>query len=319
MESYLVRFLDFGRLNQNWSIYTLKGYRSDIRAFYRWLAVQGVTEPAQITRQHIERYDVMQGDLDKRPQTRRRKIAAIRAFTSWLVEEEKLLPTDPARRIKLPVQDDPQRQAPTPAEKAALFDGATRLPTEYEAAMASVMLAGMFYAGLRPMEVIALDLSDVDLEKRNLIVRKGKGRKRREVPINDTLAAHILTWLPVRKPSRIGEPLIVTPQHRAMSYYMLRTTFVKVKVAGGLRSAKTLTAHCLRHWFASKLFQNNVDIEAIRRLLGHVNLNTTQVYLHHMGNELHDAVHGLDEGPAAPVRQPNRAQVRTRTHRSHTP
>lgn len=304
MEAYLVKFLEFGKSNLHYSVYTIKGYRSDIRAFLRWLAVQGIAEPNEITRQLIERYDVMHGDLDKRPRTRRRKIAAIRAFTSWLLEEEKVIAKDPALKVKLVAEDAPERQAPTDEEKAALFAGASRLPTEYECALYTMMLAGMFYAGLRPMEVIAVELSDIDLEKRNLIVRKGKGRRRREVPINQTLADHIVRWLPVRLPATEGAPLLVTPMHRAMSYYMLRTTFVKIKIAGGLRSATKLTAHCLRHWFASTLHRNKTDLEVIRKLLGHQNLSSTQVYLHQMRDELHEAVKGLDEVSPAQERKP---------------
>lgn len=298
-----VQFLDYGRTTLNYSVYTLKGYRSDLLAFVRWLALEGVTEPAQITKSHIQRYDVMHGQQGKRPRTRRRKIAAIRAFTSWLIHEAQAIERDPAAKIKLPAEDEADRTAPTDAEKMALFEGAGRMATEYESALATMMLAGMFYAGLRPMEVIALDLEDIDADNRNLVVRCGKGGKRREIPINDTLASHIAAWLVVRRPDPHGTRLLVSPLHRAVTYYLLRTMMVRVKVAGGLRHAAKLTAHCLRHWFASKLRTNKVDLEIVMKLLGHSHLNTTQHYLHQLGDGRRDAVQGLNGGPDAHPRR----------------
>lgn len=313
MEALLAAFIEYGKSNRNYAVTTLRGYRDDCRAFFRYLATQGVSEPSQITRSHIERYDVMQGGQDKRPKTRRRKIAAIRAFTGWLVDEGQIA-ANPGARLKLPKVDESERHVPTAKEKDALFDGASRLETEYLCAMATMMLAVMFYGGLRPMEAIALALEDIDLERRNLVVKKGKGRKRREVPINDTLAAHVAAWLPVRLSPSEGSPLLVSPLKRCVSYYFLRTTFNRLKITGGLRAAKNLTSHCLRHWFASKLYANNADIESIRKLLGHSSLSTTQTYLHQMGNELHDAVHTLDS-PAAARPSQRTPGVRTSTYR----
>lgn len=310
MDELLTQFLENGQTRRGYSIYTIKGYRSDIRAFLRWLQAEtGIITPDGITRAHIERYDVLQGTLEKRPRSRRRKIAAIRAFTGWLLETENIR-ADPGVKIKLPISDDPTRTAPTAAEKDALLDGCQRLRTEYRCKLASGVLACMFFAGLRPMEVAALCLSDIDLHRSRLTVQRGKGGKRREVPINTTLCGYLADWLAVRQSDTVS--LFVTTPRRPLSYPILRLLFLEIKTAAGLRHASHLTAHCLRHWFASEMHALGTNVVVIQKLMGHENLNTTQNYIKVMASELDAAVRGLDCKA-----KPNKPVVDNRTRADH--
>lgn len=297
MEAILTRFLKFGMDEQGWSAHTFKGYRGDLRAFFRWLAGEGVTDPVGITRSHVLRHDVVQGVRGLRPESRRRKIAAIRAFTRWCVEEGMIKGNDPAISIKLPPLDESTRIPPTAQEKDALMDGCTRLRSEYRCTMAAAVLACMFFGGLRPSEACALDMIDIDSRAGVLIVQKGKNNKRREVEMNDTLVAYLALWLVARKSDPSVTRLFVTTLRQPLTYPILRTLFVEIKIAAGLRGATHLTAHTLRHWFATELHERKVDIEVIQELLGHANLNTTRGYVHVKRSARTDAVRALDSLP----------------------
>lgn len=142
-----------------------------------------------------------------------------------------------------------------------------------------LMLALLYGCGLRSMELRNLYIKDVDMDREQLHVRQGKGRKDRYVPLCGLLVRGIRKYLASERP--VGWLFNGNDaQGRAVGLSANGVRWV-VKQAGqrsGIR--KQVTTHVLRHSYATHLLEMGMDIMTLKELLGHVDIQTTLVYLH---------------------------------------
>ncbi|ASJ00348.1 site-specific tyrosine recombinase/integron integrase [Thermococcus gorgonarius] len=133
----------------------------------------------------------------------------------------------------------------------------------------------LYGAGLRVSELCNLKKKDVDLERKIIVVRGGKGAKDRVVPIPDELAEEIRKYLLEREDE--SEYLLVEVRRKKKDKLSPKTVWHLLRKYGGKAGIK-VTPHMLRHSFATHMLERGVDIRAIQELLGHSNLSTTQIY-----------------------------------------
>lgn len=142
------------------------------------------------------------------------------------------------------------------------------------------LIIGLLYGcGLRNHELCKLKVTDLDLERQMLHVREGKGRKDRYVPLCDILVRGIKKYLEAEHPveylfngkSRTGE-------YVAMSARGVQWAIREARRNSGIK--KQVTAHCLRHTYATHLLEMGTDIVTLKELLGHAHIDTTMEYLH---------------------------------------
>lgn len=138
------------------------------------------------------------------------------------------------------------------------------------------LLAFAYAGGLRMNELRQLKISDVDLDRKQVRVRQGKGRKDRYVILADLLASRFEKYLQEVK------PLVYLFEGQDAGKMMGERTIqntirVAINKTGILKNA---TMHTLRHSFATHLLEDGIDIYSIQRLLGHSDIRTTIVYLH---------------------------------------
>jgi integrase/recombinase XerC len=209
-----------------------------------------------------------------------RKLAAIRTFLGFLHLEGRI-PVNPGRSVRAPKLD---RRLPghlTSSDVSEVF-AAT------EAAAAGNTLAGrrtlaileiLYGSGLRLSEVHGLDLSSVEPARRQVRVM-GKGRKERIVPVTDSAIRAIELYLTRRgEVTDDGEPALLVNAHGTR----LSRRSIQASVRGCLEAAagaRGLSTHALRHTFATHLMEAGADLLAVKELLGHVSLSTTQIYTH---------------------------------------
>lgn len=129
---------------------------------------------------------------------------------------------------------------------------------------------------VRRAELVALDIRDLDLERRQLVVRSGKGQKRRVVPFTDELASDLRIYLD----RRTTGPLFLSQRRRALSVRQLNRIVKHVGELAGVRhpdpdSDGAITPHLFRHTFARHWKQAGGDIESLRNILGHAHATTT--------------------------------------------
>ena len=133
------------------------------------------------------------------------------------------------------------------------------------------------HTGLRASECVYLEVGDLDLSSRQLIIRQGKGQKDRKVYLSETAALALTRYLgQTRRPAHA--PLWVYPNGTPMQYNWLLKQMAALGEAAGLTDK--VTPHRLRHSLATRLLNAGMDITRIQKLLGHTKLSSTQIYAH---------------------------------------
>lgn len=157
-----------------------------------------------------------------------------------------------------------------------------------------LMLLLLYGCGLRTSELCQLDLSDVDLERQELVIRHGKGDRGRRLPVPEAVWTVLLAYLAERK-GRRGALLRTRDKH-----VRIRASEVcEVVRAAGTRAGlkQELTPKMLRHSYATHLMDRGVDLAVIASLMGHRSAHETGVYLHRLPGRAEAAVQLLTRNP----------------------
>ena len=169
----------------------------------------------------------------------------------------------------------------------------------------------LYSTGIRRMEVIALKLYDLSLDRGVVLVRQGKGKKDRYVPIGERAIAWVQKYLAEARPQLALEPddmtLFLTAQGEPFSRDHM-TSNVKARIDAA-KLGKTGACHLFRHTMATLMHENGADIRFIQEILGHVKLETTQIYTHvsiRTLQQVHASTH-----PAAMLEQDRRSSNKT--------
>lgn len=214
-----------------------------------------------------------------------RKLSAVRTFFRHL-HAEGVLDANPTRALRAPRLD--KRLPPSMAadEVQVLFDLAEARAAEntLSGTRALVVLELLYGSGLRLSELQGMNLTDLDLAGSRVRVR-GKGRKERIVPLTSKAVRALARYEPRRREALGGgdrdadaDALLVSRRGRRLS-----TRAVQILVRDHLEAVAEgagLTVHSLRHSFATHLLDGGADLLAVKELLGHVSLSTTQIYTH---------------------------------------
>jgi len=139
------------------------------------------------------------------------------------------------------------------------------------------LVLGLLYGcGLRNSELCNLKVSDVDLDRKMLHVRMGKGRKDRYVPLCEMLIRGISTYISSECPT----DYLIFSNKGGGQYTPRGVQWVLRQVRKESGIGKKITAHCLRHSYATHLLEMGMDIITLKDLLGHESVLTTMTYLH---------------------------------------
>lgn len=148
------------------------------------------------------------------------------------------------------------------------------------------LLSVAYGCGLRRSEIEALNVRDIQLYKGMLIVRDGKGSKRREVPMSDMVVEHLRKYSTGERyqklidKNQIEDAFFIYDNGKRMKGEYLNNTLKKMieQTSNYEMIQKDITLHCLRHSIANHLMEKNAGIDFIRRFLGHSEINTTYIY-----------------------------------------
>jgi site-specific recombinase XerD len=138
-----------------------------------------------------------------------------------------------------------------------------------------LILALLYGCGLRNFELCKLKVSDLDLDRKVLHVRKGKGGKDRYLPLCDLLLRGLRRYLQAEQPDDF---LLVSNKGESYTPRGIQWVLRQARKQSGI--PKPLTAHSLRHSYATHLLEMGMDIISLKELLGHEAIQTTMIYLH---------------------------------------
>lgn len=212
-----------------------------------------------------------------RPRTVTVSLFALRNWCRWLVAEGWLL-TDPTAGIKPPKLDEARRDIPEEEKVLQFWQGASRLRTPARCAFARAVLCVFVYCGLRRAEALDLTVGDVDLARKRLYVRHGKGDKPRSVALPPSAAEALRHYLTIR-PKAPHDGLFCVNTRFRLAERGLAALLKEVRAAAGLQGDDTLLPHGLRHAFARRLAKKTNNLAYIQNQLGHADLSTTVGYI----------------------------------------
>jgi len=262
---------------RNYSSHTLTAYEADLRQFAEFWSKHSDgddQDPAGIDHLTLRLY---LGELTERGIAKRsvaRKLSALRSFFLFL-ERKKVLPVNPAANIaspKLPKKLPSFLDEPSVERMMELPDLSTDAGLRDRA-----VLELLYGTGIRLAELTGLTTRNVDLKK-GIIKVRGKGSKERIVPVGAKARDALVRYLRGRAPSGGRGPVFVNAAgvelNRRAVYRIVR------KYIASVSDIEKKSPHVLRHTFATHMLNNGADLGAVKELLGHESLATTQLYTH---------------------------------------
>jgi len=293
VQQELNSFLRYLEAERGYSPGTIKAYRRDIeKGLFPFLRARGKFELASVTKDDIRAYlDFLTLEKGNSNITRRRKLAAIKSFFNYLVDNEELK-VNPAAGVRSPKAGDKKPVYLTDAECLELIKavGKTAKRKVRDRDIAIIIL--FLHTGLRVSELINLKLVDIDLGSAQIKVTR-KGKKEQYLHLNGEVTGTLTRYLMTRQ-CQNGYAFVSSGGQR------LNRNYVYGRIRGYLAAAGINKAkrgpHILRHTFCTRLHQKGVDPLVIKELAGHQNLNTTMRYISIEDKEQSEAVDRLELG-----------------------
>jgi integrase/recombinase XerD len=200
------------------------------------------------------------------------QLLAIRLFFEYLQRLGKIKRNPYTLKVKSPVNNP--RNILTQNEIQVLYKTAQNLEEK-------TILHLCYGCGLRRSEAQDLNIKDVSFEQKLLFVRKGKGKKRRVIPITEKITNDLQDYYKQSELYRNEnqEAFFITHQGNRITGTTIYETFKKLLEKTKINTPeKNICLHSLRHSIATHLLENEMSIEMVRNFLGHQNLKTTQIY-----------------------------------------
>jgi len=283
MKLLVDQFLLHLRAQRNFARNTIKAYQFDLGEFLAYAAASKAAGPAGLDRLLMRGYIASISDRDVSRNTLLRKISAVRSFIHYLLETGQL-ETDPFDLITIPKKEKRLPRFLTEGEVGKLQD--YNRPEEVNAREKGYYFAVRDYAlfelvyssGLRRSEAAGLNIGDLDLYSGFARVL-GKGSRERLVPVGDKALSAIRDYLETRpKPLAHGLPLFLNHKNTRLTGAGIALIFKKM--ARRARFARPMNPHSVRHSFATHMLDHGCDLKSVQEMLGHKNLQTTEIYTH---------------------------------------
>lgn len=276
---YILRGFEYYlRVERGLSENTIKSYLRDLGQYTNHLEkYYEITKPERITKENIENYLKYLHRKDLSPKSIARKISAIKSFHHYLVLERITLDdvSSDFETPKIPKNLPSVLSVEEVIKILEVSDVETPLGYRNKA-----LLELIYGSGLRVSELLMLEMGDVHIAERYVLVH-GKGSKERIVPISDMAVIALRNYI-----SKGREQLIKTPQPYLFinneGGQLSRQGFYKVLQGIVLEAGVSIkvSPHTLRHSFATHLLENGIDLRSLQTLLGHEDISTTQIYTH---------------------------------------
>ena len=329
-------FIYYEQIVKGRSELTVKNYYTDLRTFFRFYLVQcgrasaDKSEFSKISISQISEDDIKSVDLklvqeflvftktekSNEQKARYRKAVALRQFYKFLTNNKSLFEVNPLANLELP--------SPKPAlPKYLTYEQCLEMLTHIDTAEPKrdyCIIVFLLNCGMRLSELVGINVSDIkcrcDSDGRTVYTLKvlGKGSKERIIYLNDACVSAYLDYLAPdendpdirrtagnRDKSAKTDALFLSKRHTRISNRRVQQIVEECLKSCGLDNMG-LSVHKLRHTAATLMYQNGVDVRVLKDVLGHENLNTTQIYTHVSNSQLKKA---MDQNPLSKA-QPNR-------------
>lgn len=277
-------FLEHLAYERNYSEQTVAAYRSDLCQFWEFLESESLDlKPEEVTAEPIRDWIVALMDKGYTATSVNRKLSSLRAFYRFLMLTG-AVEADPLRKVLGPKKRKPLPTFLREEEMDRLLDK-VNYGSGFKGCRDRLVIL-MFYAtGIRLSELTGLDNSQVDFSM-SVIKVTGKRNKQRLIPFDAELRAEMQAYIALRDETvpEACEAFFVREDGKRITRVNVAT--IVRRNLSKVVTVKKRSPHVLRHTFATAMLNHNAELEAVKELLGHESLATTEVYTHTTFEEL---------------------------------
>ena len=269
---------------KNYSKLTINTRKHYIKKVAAWCADRDLHRPCEITKPILERYQRWLyhfKNADGKPLSHRMQgyyLIQVRAFFKWLCKNNFLM-LNPASELELPRVGQQLPGAVLSANEAELILSQANV-CEPTGLRDRAMMELFYSTGIRRTELAELTIYSIDSERQTLMVRQGKGKKDRVVPIGQRALLWVQRYLKDSRPHLSIDPnqktLFLGNQGQPLEADTLSTYIGRYVKSSGIN--KPGSCHLFRHTMATLMLDNGADIRFIQAMLGHSKLETTEIY-----------------------------------------
>ncbi len=271
MKKHIDKFLKYLEVERAASAHTVRAYRKDLEAFFKYVKER----PKDIEMIDVRGFIAEQIKEGLKKSSIGRRLGSIRSFFKYLCREG-FMKSNPAKIV-------PNPKVPRLLPKFLNVDDAFSLVEKpdgagYIPARDRAILELLYASGLRVNELSGLNTDDLNLRE-GLVKVRGKGRKERIVPVGSKAIEAMKTYM-VKRILLKSKDIALFLNRRGKRLTERGVRRIVVKYARMLGISGQIGPHTLRHTFATHLLQGGADLRVIQELLGHSSLSTTQKYTH---------------------------------------
>lgn len=277
-------FLDYLQYERNYSEETIKSYREDLRQFEEFAREEvGDSAPSEVKTELVREWIVSLMDRGYTSTSINRKLSSLRSFYKFLLRKGEVA-VNPLQKITGPKNKKPLPAFLRESDMDRLLDEVD-FGEGFKGCRDRMVIEMFYVTGVRLSELIGLDNKDVDFSS-SLIKVTGKRNKQRLIPFGEELKIAMTEYVDVRNeavPVRTDAFFVRENGER------LSRSIVENLVKRNLSKVVTLkkrSPHVLRHTFATTMLNNEAELGAVKELLGHSSLATTEIYTHTTFEEL---------------------------------
>ncbi len=301
---------------------TVCEYLLDLRTFFRFMKMRkngetlsqyefekisisdiGIDEIREVSAQNIIDYLMFAGfERSNNTTTRMRKLSSLKSFFHYAYGKRHFVDSNPTSDIDAPKKSKTLPKYLTIDEAVSLLE-AVKGDTESKTVTRDYAIITLFLnTGMRLSELVGLNVESFDSELVTVNVI-GKGNKERVIYLNDAARSAVADYIRVRLDPRFirtgDTAFFLSGRQTRISAKTVQWVVYKYLNLAGL-GAKGLSVHKLRHTAATLMYQTGkVDIRVLKDILGHEQLNTTQIYTHVVDRNLEEA---MDNNPLAEIK-----------------
>ena len=258
------------------SQYTVKSYKRDLNCLSTYCESKSISLWTDLKQTDIRSYMASRHRQGLSSTSLQRELSAIRSFFNFLLKNQ-LTDNNPGQYIKAPKKTRKLPKTLDVDQIKSLLEAGTNSTIEIR----DLAMFELFYSsGIRLSELAQLNLTDIDLTDKSLMVRSGKGGKSRMLPIGSKAVAAINTWLEhrIKSITSTETALFISTRGTRLGQRSIELRLKQWCKKKGI--AEHIHPHMLRHSFATHLLESSQDLRAVQELLGHSNISTTQIYTH---------------------------------------
>lgn len=280
-------FIDYLKFERNYSNKTLRCYEDDLKAFEKFFKeLDSTLKWDTLDADVVRNWMVSMMDAGSAATSVNRRLSSLRSFFRFLLKRG-MVGFDPVRGVQGPKKKKPLPVFVRESDMDRLLDG-NCFADSFEGRRDRLILDLFYSTGMRLSELTGLNVEDIDLVTDNVKVT-GKRNKQRIIPFGEELHVLLETYISERR--ILADAVAGTTSALFVDAKGVRLQNIKVwrlvrYYLGLVSTFPKRSPHVLRHTFATSMLNHHADLEALKELLGHESISTTEIYTHTTFEEL---------------------------------